>query len=257
MKKLFLLAFFTVLFVACSDDDSPSNVVIPQLPVEVYYLLEGKSDSSKTVYEYDASLRLTKTHYEEEGFSSDEIFIYNNSGLVKIEEKYSAMMTVYTIMKSGNQIEVEEQRYDKSGNTIWDPYQWIITLNAKGLPARIEKDGKSVSYTTYKYDSNNNITEVRKYKDGNLYSVTTATYDNKQGFMSQINTPVWAFVCMDSDNAISGYFNNPLSMTKTYEDGDAYTDNYTYEYDWNNYPVQITKISEEEPGIGKIIYKKY
>lgn len=269
--SLALLLFLCLsLFVSCSDDNNEGN------PNSKEKLLLSKVTEAngefEMLYYYDNANRLIKTEEieSEDGkkYTSSTIFEYDSNGnLTKKKESYSGNSSTYLTTYNYKKDSVFVKDFRSNSETEISNIDTLI-LNSNGSLKKILSSYENgINYTNYTTNSAGQITKTDNYVKTTIHNISeshtvdTYTYDNKNGFFSQVNVKPWF---IDYDLESFSHTSNPtLNQSVTdYKDmvtGETTTDidkvEYTYTYDENDYPETISVKETNNERVENYSYK--
>jgi len=241
MKKIILTVFFAVsaVFVSCKSDDNVTEV--KKLPKSI------TSANRNLSFTYSSSGQLVKvTDKDSETDSTETIFTYDSTGkVIKVVTLYNNSTGIstnsYTISyPATNQAKVIDEDNDYT----------LVNFNEKGQVVNFNNFG---DITTFTYDSQGNILKLN-----NEVSTTTVVYSIHKGILSEISSPKWVLLLIDSD---LHYFmeNNPFSIANMYEhEGTTHTSfeaySYPIEHVIDGYPTRMSVNYSENGSTENEIY---
>jgi YD repeat-containing protein len=202
------------------------------------------SDENREKYEfvYDEAtgrLKTMKTQWDDYKFKYDDTGRLISETVTWDTESTSTRRFTYETGK----ITVKEADDDES--------EIILTLNNKGQVTHQKEtyiyDGETDIYNTdYEYDVLGNVTKVTEgYTEGNnevTTEITTYEYDSKISCLAYAGLPAWYWIYF-FDYYHTGYIgsNNVIKITgKDKENGNPYEEQWSYTYDEDGYPTEVT-----------------
>ena len=269
MKKvvlnfLVIAAFAISAFTSCknSDDGDNNGIMGPLLETMTF------ADDDFAQLEYDDKNRITRISEYSEDTVDETTFIYSGDDLVKV---ISVNFTI-EFAKSKNKVTF-------TGTWKNTTIEGTIDLNKDGLPTK--KEWKSVeddnyhgmglsllrhSSQTYQY-SGGNLSESILFSVAHVVGIEQPTmfpsderllsrhiiinyneYDNNISPLYYCKTPIWYWICFDSE-FVFGYKNNATDFST-----DGTRSELRYEYNSDRLPIKCSKVGEDE-GIIEYKYK--
>ncbi|WP_146212714.1 hypothetical protein [Dysgonomonas alginatilytica] len=229
MKFYFLTLITLVSFslVSCNDDSGNGQADIIYLPGKIINksLEEGYEGSATLYFRYDKENRVTyiiQSMNEAPAEEGDTLsFAYDTEG------RLSSVVTLFDTTKftyNSNKVYCVQNNADTY-------YRDTLELGSSGELLKLY----SAEYLyTYEYDWKGNLT---KYIGTNTVegqtSITTLTYDDKNGLFKNIKTPSWYFI--KGQGFPLCFMNNTLQ--ELHADGSA--DTFTCKYNDVGYPVSV------------------
>lgn len=274
MKKNYSLALCLLLclslFISCSDDDNNGSGNGKE-KLLLSKVTEADGDFEMQYYYDDANrlIKMEETESEDgKKYTSTTIFEYDLKGNpIKMKESYSGdsdtHLTTYTY--KDDSIFVKEFR--SNSETEISGIDTLI-INSNGSLKKIHSSYEyGINYANYTTNSAGQITQEDYYVKtimhnvSESHTVSTYTYDNKNGFFSQVNVKPWFF---DYDLNSFSHFSNPTliqSVTdyKNLETGGTTKDigktENVYTYNENDYPETISVTEKYNEKTDTYFYK--
>lgn len=260
MTKNNLLALFLLLglvvFVSCSDDDNGSGDDKNNEKLLLSKVTEDSGDSEMRYY-YDNANRLIKVEEfefdESDGESvSQAVYEYDSNGnpVKKTEStvgESGSFLTTYAYKEDS--VFVKEFKYDSQ--TEIDEIDTLIINNNGSLKKKHSSYDYGISYSNYTANNAGQVTREDYYvktivnNPSESHEVKTYTYDNKNGFFSQVNAKAWF---IEYDLSLYSHVSNSVLMQSVTEYKNLETGEITeyseqieqkYTYSESNYPVTV------------------
>lgn len=209
------------------------------LPVSVTYNGQNAVDS----FVYDNDNRMIESWYHGPEYNSKTVYTYKNNAPASMEyyDTFPGRVTEkYLYSDKNNNAVVETRTYYSpfDGSEITDVQTYLYNDKGQIIKGAFE-DGTVTQEITW--DALGRPSYI-KHLD-NIYIDNEFTYDDKKGIFSSVNT-LFGFDVVDSYNAFHNAVNNVVKQVSSYTNGDGQriteTETFTYIYNEQGYPVQLT-----------------
>jgi hypothetical protein len=225
-------------FAACKKDDDNSNT---PTTTKMYVSSVISHEMDSVIFDYNADKQVTRwARFYTGETNTYTTFIY----FIRYENGKPATLDFTNYADGTTELKtVRYITYDGSkpvkirpSTSLTGPYD-SLTYNSKNQVTgiysfnSIEDTNPATFILTWE---NDNVVKAVTTNQGSAYS-NTYTYDNKPGIYAGL-----AYLTYNSHLNFQYYSANNL-LTDTFDDGHGYTytDNYTYEYNENGYPVKM------------------
>lgn len=229
--KFYILTLITLVsfsLVSCNDDDNNNEQADTiYLPGKIINksLEEGSGGSATLYFRYDKENRVTyiiQSMNEVPAEKGDTLsFLYDTEG------RLSSVVTPFDTTRftyNGNKVFCVQNNADTY-------YRDTLELGSNG---ELLKLYSAEYFYTYEYDSKGNLMQyIGKDLLGSQTSITTLTYDDKNGLFKNIKTPSWYFI--KGQGFPLCFVNNTLQ--ELHADGSA--DIFICKYNDVDYPISV------------------
>lgn len=249
LKPLFLYAFLSLCSTACDDGHVP--MPNPEAACRLTYInmpdeIPEGTHSYYTGIEYNEKGYVTRI-YNTRDTDDDEIkFTYNTDNQVIRAESYTGELILYDTFEYTNGLLTTITEYTGSGDE--DEFaRSSFTINKynskKQLIESKSDDGSLIS--TYTYDNKGNLTKTEGFRNGKLYQRTTyENYDsNPTPYSGVKGLPGFYFESYNKNNPRKSTKTEDSNKDGTIDPGESeVVTTYTYTYNSNGYPSEITEM---------------
>lgn len=259
MKKLLVFALGISLF-SCSKDEAPGN----NQPVEeaLSFVKTGANGDiilDENIYQADGKIK-TRIGYKDHSLgivSSKSDYSYENGRLMQTESQMdlssSTSATQYSYSKSdfeyNNSGLVTQRNHYRKENDQYELISFsVFTYNNEQLPVRENRympDGTLYGYSTYVYNSDGNVTELKNYSvtgPGSAHALTL-----KQSFKYDAKNNPYTRVYHLTENIPFSVNHNNITETTTVNyainaQGISSTSTTSYQsYNNNGFPTNMNE----------------
>ena len=234
------MCLLLILVVACGEKEDKD--ISPDTTAAASCILTQVIDDNEEGYkfEYNNAGYVTKFTETEDNNVSTTTFIYDaNNYLIKEENQKNGELANYSTYEYSNNLVTSSTFYNLEEGT-----QYTETYKYDASNRKVEETDNVDYRYVYTYDAKSNVTKIETYYKNLLsYRQTFENYDDKSTYFSTLKGLPAGYFDSSKNNPGKTTYSVDLDGNGTIDAASTQVTDYSYKYNSNGLPTEITEIS--------------